>query len=54
LILAIYTVIGIIASDGKIGPNTVGQVVNWIMIDPIVELWNELQQGQKTGQTPTQ
>ena len=49
LILAIYTAIGIIASDGKIGPNTVGQVVNWIMIDPIADLWNELR-GQGTGQ----
>jgi len=49
LILAIYTAIGIIASDGKIGPNTVGQVVNWIMIEPIADLWNELR-GQGTGQ----
>jgi hypothetical protein len=54
LILAIYTVIGIIASDGRIGPNTVGQVVKWIMIDPIADLFNELQRqgGQGTGQRP--
>ncbi len=52
LILAIYTVIGLVASDGRIGPNTVGQVVKWIMIDPIADLWNELQQGsrQRTGE----
>jgi hypothetical protein len=50
LILAIYTVIGLIASDGQIGPNTVGTVVKWIMIDPLVDLFNELQGGQGTGQ----
>ena len=56
LILAIYTAIGIIASDGGIGPNTVGTVVKWIMIDPLVDLFNELQHqgGQGTGQRPGQ
>jgi hypothetical protein len=50
LILAIYTTIGIIANDGRVGPNTVGTVVKWIMIDPIVDLFNELQRsGQRTG-----
>ncbi len=49
LILAIYTVIGLIANDGKIGPDTAGQVVRWIMIDPVVDLYNELQGGQRTG-----
>jgi hypothetical protein len=55
LILAIYTVIGLIASDGQIGPNTVGQVVKWMMVDPLVDLYNELQGGQGgqgTGQRP--
>ncbi len=49
LILAIYTLIGLIANDGKIGPDTAGQVVRWIMIDPVVDLYNELQGGQRTG-----
>jgi hypothetical protein len=50
LILAIYTAIGIIANDGRVGPDTVGTVVKWIMIDPIVDLFNELQGGgQRTG-----
>jgi len=46
LISSIYTAIGIIASDGRIGPNTVGTVVKWMMVDPLVELFNELQGGQ--------
>jgi len=50
LILAIYTVIGIVGNDNRIGPDTVGTVVKWMMIDPLVDLFNELQGGQGTGQ----
>ncbi|MFZ8810364.1 MAG: hypothetical protein ACO2PN_19945 [Pyrobaculum sp.] len=51
LILAIYTVIGIVGNDNRLGPDTVGTVVKWIMIDPLVDLFNELQRpGQGTGQ----
>ena len=49
LILAIYTAIGIIANDNRVGPDTVGTVVKWIMIDPIVDLFNEIRGG---GQRP--
>ncbi len=42
LILAVYTTIGIVTGGGQIGPQTVGQVVNWIMVEPIVQLGNEL------------
>ncbi len=49
LILAVYTAIWTIAGDGRIGPDTAGQVVKWIMVDPIVDLWNELQGGQRTS-----
>ncbi len=45
LIFAIYTAIWLIASDGRIGPNTVGEVVKWIMVDPLADLFNELRGG---------
>jgi hypothetical protein len=43
LILAIYTVIGVIANDGRLA---VGDVVKWMMVDPLVDLYNELRGGQ--------
>jgi hypothetical protein len=49
LILAIYTVIGIVGNDNRLGPDTVGTVVKWMMVDPLVDLFNELQGGQGTG-----
>ncbi len=42
LILAVYTAIGIITGGGQLGPQTVARVVNWIMVEPIVQLMNEL------------
>ncbi len=42
LILAVYTAIGIITGGGQIGPQTAARVVNWIMVEPIVQLMNEL------------
>jgi hypothetical protein len=55
LIFAIYTAVGVISGGGQIGPQTVGQAVKWIMVDPIVDLWNELQrEGGQGGQRPGQ
>jgi len=50
LIFAIYAVIGLITNGGNMDLNTFGTVVKWIMLDPIIELFNELQRsGQRTG-----
>jgi hypothetical protein len=42
LIFAIYAAIGIITNGGSMDPKTFGEVVKWIMVDPITQLWSEL------------
>ncbi len=42
LILAVFTTIGIVTGGGQLGPQTVAKVVNWIMVEPLVQLMNEL------------
>jgi hypothetical protein len=52
LIFAIFAAIGVIARGGDMDLSTFGTVVKWIMLDPITDLFNELQRpsGQGTGQ----
>jgi hypothetical protein len=44
LIFAIYAAIGIIANGGQMNLNTFTDVVKWIMVDPITDLFNYLRQ----------
>ena len=51
LIFAIYAAIGVITNGGTMDHNTFGTVLKWIMVEPINELFQELQRtGQGTGQ----
>jgi hypothetical protein len=50
LIFAIYAAIGIITNGGQMDLNTFGTVLQWIMVEPINELFNEIRGGQGTGQ----
>jgi hypothetical protein len=51
LIFAIYAAIGIIARGGEMDLSTFGTVLQWIMVEPINDLFNEIrnQGGQRTG-----
>ena len=44
LIFSIYAAIGIIVHGGKMDLNAFGDVVKWIMVDPINDLFRELRQ----------
>jgi hypothetical protein len=50
LIFAIYAAIGVIVRGGQMDLNTFGTVLQWIMIEPINQLFNEIRGGQGTGQ----
>ena len=51
LIFSIYAAIGVIARGGSMDLDTFGTVLRWIMVEPINELFQELQRtGQGTGQ----
>jgi hypothetical protein len=49
LIFAIYAAIGIITNGGKMEVGTFTNVVKWIMVDPIADLFKELQGSQRAG-----
>jgi hypothetical protein len=51
LIFAIYAAIGVITNGGQMDVQTFGNVVKWIMVQPIEDLFKELQQqsGQRIG-----
>jgi len=50
LIFAIYAAIGVIANGGRMDLDTFGRVINWIMIQPLTEVANQLGiGGQGTG-----
>jgi NADH:ubiquinone oxidoreductase subunit 6 (subunit J) len=42
LIFAIYAAIGVITNGGTMDAKTFGDVVNWIMVEPITKLFEEL------------
>ena len=42
LIFAIYAAIGVITNGGTMDPNTFGRVVQWIMVEPIENLFKEI------------
>jgi hypothetical protein len=51
LIFSIYAAIGIIANGGRMDLETFGRVINWMMIQPLTEVANQLGVGgQGTGQ----
>jgi hypothetical protein len=50
LIFAIYAAIGVIANGGQMDLQTFGSVINWMMIQPLTEVANQLGiGGQGTG-----
>jgi hypothetical protein len=50
LIFSIYAAIGIIANGGRMDLETFGRVINWMMIQPLTEVANQLGVGgQGTG-----
>jgi hypothetical protein len=50
LIFSIYAAIGVIANGGTMDLQTFGRVINWIMIQPLTEVANQLGiGGQGTG-----
>jgi hypothetical protein len=51
LIFSIYAAIGVIANGGTMDLQTFGRVINWMMIQPLTEVANQLGiGGQGTGQ----
>ena len=50
LIFSIYAAIGVITNGGTMDANTFGRVLQWIMVEPINQLFNEIRGGQGTGQ----
>jgi hypothetical protein len=56
LIFSIYAAIGIIVHGGDMKVDTAMDVVKWIMVQPIEDLYNEISRpsSQGTGQTPGQ
>jgi hypothetical protein len=50
LIFAIYAAIGVIARGGDMDFDTFGTVLQWMMVEPITDLFNEIRGGQGTGQ----
>ena len=52
LIFTIYAAIGVIVRGGEMDLNTFGTVLQWIMVEPLIELFDEIrgdQSGQGTG-----
>ncbi len=49
LIFAIYAAIGVIVYGGEMRVNDFMNVVRWMMVDPINDLFNEIRGGQRTG-----
>jgi hypothetical protein len=56
LIFSIYAAIGIITNGGDMKVDTAMEVVKWMMVQPIEDLYKEISRpsGQGTGQTPGQ
>jgi hypothetical protein len=56
LIFSIYAAIGIIVHGGDMKVDTAMDVVKWMMVQPIEDLYKEISRpsGQGTGQTPGQ
>jgi hypothetical protein len=50
LIFAIYAAIGVITNGGDMDLRTFGTVLDWIMVQPIEDLFDEIRGGQRTGQ----
>jgi hypothetical protein len=50
LIFAIYATIGIVTNGGDMNLDTFGTVMKWIMVDPINDLFNEIQRSGQSGQ----
>jgi hypothetical protein len=50
LLFAIFAAIGVITNGGTMDLNTFGTVLQWIMVQPITDLFNETRGGQGTGQ----